>query len=72
MVIDYRGQQFVCELKIWRGEEYNRRREEQLTDYLNAFHLTTGYMISFNFNKKKQTGVQRIQIGEKTIVEAVV
>ena len=72
VVIDYRGQQFVCELKIWHGEEYNRRGEEQLMDYLDAYHLTTGYMISFNFNKGKQTGVQKIQIGEKTIVEAVV
>ena len=72
VVIDYRGQQFVCELKIWHGEEYNRRGEEQLMDYLDAYHLTTEYMISFNFNKGKQTGVQKIQIGEKTIVEAVV
>lgn len=23
VVIDYRGEQFVCELKIWHGEEYN-------------------------------------------------
>ncbi len=72
VVIDYRGEQFVCELKIWHGEEYNRRGEEQLADYLDAYHLTTGYMISFNFNKKKKVGVQRIQVGGKTIIEAVV
>lgn len=72
VVIDYRGQQFVCELKIWRGDEYNKRGEEQLADYLDAYHLTTGYLISFNFNKKKQTGVRKIQVGERTIVEAVV
>ncbi len=29
VVIDYSGEQFVCELKIWHGEEYNRRGEEQ-------------------------------------------
>lgn len=72
VVIDYRGEQFVCELKIWHGDEYNRRGEDQLSDYLDAYHLTTGYMLSFNFNKTKKVGIQRIQIGEKTLIEAVV
>lgn len=72
VVIDYQGEQFVCELKIWHGDEYNRRGEEQLSDYLEAYHLTTGYMVSFNFNKKKEVGVRKIQVGDKTIIEAVV
>lgn len=72
VIIDYRGQQIICELKIWHGEEYNKRGEKQLIDYLNSYHLTTGYMLSFNFNKKKKTGVHRIQIGEKLLIEAVV
>lgn len=29
-------------------------------------------MLSFNFNKDKEVGVKEIQIGDKTIVEAVV
>lgn len=49
VIIDYRGQQIVCELKIWHGKEYNKRGEEQLLDYLDAYHLKTGYMLSFNF-----------------------
>ena len=72
VVIDYRGQQFVCELKIWYGEEYTRRGEKQLADYLDAYHLQTGYMLSFNFNKRKRTGVYKIRLGEKLLVEAVV
>ena len=72
VIIDYCGEQFVCELKIWHGEEYNRRGEDQLLRYLEDYHLTTGYMLSFNFNKKKKTGVRKIRIGERTIIEAVV
>ncbi|MDE6897190.1 MAG: hypothetical protein K2P43_13595 [Lachnospiraceae bacterium] len=72
VIIDYRGRQYVCELKIWRGEEYNRRGEQQLIDYLRDYHLTEGYMIRFNFNKKKKTGVRKIQIDGRTLVEAVV
>ncbi|MDE7318374.1 MAG: AAA-like domain-containing protein [Lachnospiraceae bacterium] len=72
VIIDYRGRQYVCELKIWRGEEYNRRGEQQLIDYLQDYHLTEGYMISFNFNKKKKTGVRKIRIDGRMLVEAVV
>ena len=72
VIIDYRGQQFVCELKIWHGDEYNRRGERQLMDYLDAYHLTTGYMLSFNFNKKKETGVHKVRLGQKVLIEAVV
>lgn len=27
LVIDYRGEQFVVELKVWRGNAYNERGE---------------------------------------------
>ncbi len=72
IIVDYAGEQFIIEMKIWRGREYNERGEKQLADYLNYFHLDKGYQLSFNFNQKKETGVKTITVGEKTIVEAVV
>lgn len=72
VIIDYRGRQYVVEMKIWRGEEYNRRGEEQLSDYLEYYHLDKGYLLSFNFHKKKQIGAKEIQCGGKTILEVVV
>ena len=71
MVVDYAGEQFVVEMKIWHGNEYNERGEEQLADYLDYFHLKKGYMISFNFNKKKEIGVREVAVGDKRLVEAV-
>lgn len=70
--MDYRGEQFIVELKIWHGNEYNERGEEQLLDYLDYYRIREGYMLSFNFNKKKETGVKEVRMGDKTIVEAVV
>lgn len=70
--MDYRGQQFIIEMKIWRGNEYNERGEQQLMDYLDYFHQDKGYLLSFNFNKKKVTGMKTIMAGGKTVVEAVV
>lgn len=72
VIVDYCGEQFIVELKIWRGKEYNERGEQQLTDYLDYYHKDKGYMLSFNFNQKKETGVKEIRVGDKTIVEAVV
>lgn len=72
LIVDYRGEQFIVEMKIWHGNEYNERGEEQLVGYLDYFHQKKGYMLSFNFNKKKEIGVKTIMAGEKVIVEAVV
>ncbi|MDO4337159.1 MAG: AAA-like domain-containing protein [Eubacteriales bacterium] len=72
VVVDYNGERYIIEMKIWHGQEYNRRGEQQLAGYLEDFHINTGYMLSFNFNKNKQTGVHEITIGNKKIIEAVV
>ena len=72
VIVDYLGEQFIVELKIWHGDEYNERGEQQLVDYLNYYHKNKGYMLSFNFNQKKEVGVKTITVGDKTVVEAVV
>lgn len=72
LVIDYRGEQSVIEMKVWRGNAYHERGEEQLSEYLDHFHLKKGYMLSFNFNKKKEVGVKEIVIGDKLLIEATV
>lgn len=72
VVVDYLGERFVIELKIWRGNAYNERGEEQLSDYLEYFHLKKGYMLSYNFNQKKEVGVKEIHLGDKVLLEAVV
>lgn len=72
VIVDYCGEQFVIELKIWRGNAYKERGEEQLSGYLDYYRLKKGYMLSFNFNKNKQIGLREIQIGDKILIEAVV
>lgn len=72
VIIDYRGRQYIVELKIWRGAGYDERGREQLADYLDAYHLKRGYLISFNFNKKKQVGVKKVILGDKVLIEAVI
>lgn len=72
LIVDYLGEQFIIELKIWHGNEYNERGEKQLASYLDYYHQNKGYLLSFNFNQKKEVGVKEIMIDGKRIVEAVV
>lgn len=72
VVVDYRGKQYIIEMKIFRGEEYNSKGEKQLADYLEAYHLQKGYLLSFNFNKGKKSGRKEVPYGDKQIVEIVV
>jgi hypothetical protein len=72
VVVDYGGERFVVELKIWRDESYNEKGEKQLSDYLDYYGLTRGYLVSFCFNKNKQPGVREVAVSSRTIVEAVV
>ena len=72
VVVDYLGNQYVIELKIWRGEAYNERGEQQLAEYLDYYHLKTGYMLSFCFNKNKQPGIHEVKVDDRTIIEAIV
>lgn len=72
VIVDYAGEQFVIEMKIWHGNEYKERGEKQLSEYLDYYRQKKGYLLSFNFNRKKEPGVKRILVDGKMIVEAVV
>ena len=69
VVVDYGGERFVVELKIWRGPRYNEAGERQVTEYLGHFGLDVGYMLSFNFNQQKKPGLKRVSIGDKVLYE---
>lgn len=72
VTIHYLGRRYIIELKIWHGDRYNEKGERQISEYLDYFGLSTGYMLSFNFNQKKDTGVKRVKIGDKVLFEGTV
>ncbi|MCD7818383.1 MAG: AAA-like domain-containing protein [Lachnospiraceae bacterium] len=72
VIVDYHGKQHIIEMKIYHGNEYNKRGEAQLFDYLTYYKKDVGYLLSFNFNKKKKTGISEIHYKNKRILEVVV
>lgn len=71
-VVDYPGGQFVIELKIWDDQKYHVAGGRQTIEYLDYFGLKKRYMVAFNFNKRKETGVREDQYGDYTLIEAIV
>ena len=50
----------------------DKRTQEQLAEYLAFHNLKTGYMLTFNFNQKKEIGIKEVAYGDKILIEAVV
>ncbi|MDE7313823.1 MAG: AAA-like domain-containing protein [Eubacterium sp.] len=72
LIVDYHGERFVVEMKIWYGKARHVQGERQLAEYLEHYHLRKGYLIMFNFNKSKEKGVKEVVFEDKILVEAVV
>lgn len=72
VVVHWLGRRYVIELKIWRGERYHAEGERQVTGYLDYFGLEVGYLLSFDFRRKKQPGVERVLVGDRVLFEGMV
>jgi hypothetical protein len=51
-VVSYGGEEFIIELKIWRGEAAHEAGYEQLGEYLRRRGRREGYLLSFDFRKE--------------------
>ena len=72
LIVYYHEEFFILETKIWYGPKRHKEGEEQLLGYMNEYHQDIGYLITFNFNKTKKSGIEEVKMGGKVLVEAVV
>lgn len=72
LIVDYHGERFIIEIKLWYGTARHAQGEAQLVEYLRHYHMKKGYLVTFNFNKSKKTGVREVKLGDMVLVEAVV
>ena len=54
LVVTYGQQEFIIELKIWRGEKYEENGRDQLSNYLATRGMDEGYLVTFDFSKRKK------------------
>ena len=72
VVVHWLGRRYVIELKVWRGERYHEKGERQIKEYLGHFGLRVGYLLSFDFRRGKEPGVERIAFGDAVLFEGTV
>ena len=73
LVVTYGGEEFIIELKIWRGEKYEEQGRDQLASYLTVRGSAEGYLVVFDFSKKqKDTAPQWIENKGKRIFEVTI
>ena len=54
IIILFRDEKFVVELKIWRGEEYHRQGIMRLKDYMRREGAGRGFMIIMDKTRYKE------------------
>ena len=74
IVVDYGREQFIIELKLWRGEQYQCEAYKQLLGYMETKRAATGYLLTFDFRKdaKKQKKTEWVELGVKKIFDVIV
>ena len=74
LVVDFEKEQFIIELKLWRGEAAKEKAYEQLLGYIEKMGANEGYLLTFDFRKTK-TGEYKaswVDVGCKRIFDVVV
>ena len=74
IVVDFGRQQFIIELKLWRGEAYQAEAYAQLCGYLESKRADTGYLLSFDFRKEgnKVRKAEWVETSGKRIFDVMV
>ena len=74
VVVDFGSDQYIIELKMWRGEQYMKDAYEQLAAYLDNKHAATGYLLTFDLRKaaNKAPRAQWVHYKDKLIFDVVI
>lgn len=73
VLIDFGSEQFIIELKIWKGEQKHEKAHEQLISYLNSKNKTEGYLVTFDFRKRRleKPSVKWVRKGKKRFLDCL-
>jgi hypothetical protein len=74
IVVDVGREQFIIELKVWRGEAEHGKAYEQLAGYLESKQAQEGYLLTFDFRKghNRERRAQWVEAAGKRIFDVIV
>ncbi len=73
LIVDFGTEQFIVELKIWHGEQKHEKAHEQLIKYLDSKNKNEGYLITFDFRKRraKKPSAKWVRKGRKKFLDCL-
>jgi hypothetical protein len=75
VIIDYKSEQYIVELKLWYGDLAHEKAYEQLFEYLESKNTDTGYLLTFDFRKTENVGkplINWVEYNGKKILDVMV
>jgi hypothetical protein len=74
IAVDFGREQFIIELKLWKGEENERKAYKQLLGYMESKKAMTGYLLVFDFREEnnKERKAEWVEIDSKKIFEVII
>jgi hypothetical protein len=74
IVVDFGRDQFIIELKLWKGEAAHEKAYEQLDGYLTSKDASEGFLLTFDFRKgvKKDTYAKWVDYNGKRIFDVII
>ena len=74
IVVDFGCDQFIIELKLWKGEKSHEEAYEQLLGYMESKNAGTAYLLTFDFRKgkKKERKTEWVETGGKKIFDVII
>ena len=72
--MDFGSEQFIIELKLWKGEAEHQKAYEQLLGYMDGKGFSAGYLLTFDFRKgvSKQPYAKWVDFSGRRIFDVVV
>jgi hypothetical protein len=73
IIVDFGQDQFIVELKLWKGEAGMDKAYEQLHGYMQSKGTERGYLLTFDFRKEKEKKeAEWVQMGDSQIFSVIV
>ena len=74
IVVDFERHQQIVELKMWKGEAARKNAYDQLLGYMETKNATEGFMLTFDFRKRKTKKyiAKWVEVGGRRIFDVVV
>jgi hypothetical protein len=74
IVVDFGQEQFIVELKLWKGEAGMDEAYEQLAGYMESKGAEKAYLLTFDFRKEKtkERKAEWVQMGDRRVFSVVV